>query len=154
MAPNATRYDQDVYTWALETAERLRQQKWDTIDWDAVIEEIEAVGISQQHAVQSRLMQLLLHLLKWVAQSERRQPGRSWATSITNQRLHLERLFDTSPSLRRHLSGWLGAEYGRAVRGALRQTGLSREAFPATCPWTADQVLDDDFWPEHWDDHQ
>lgn len=31
---------------------------------------------------------------------------------------------------------------------AAADTGLLLETFPAACPWTAEQVLDEDFWPQ------
>ena len=140
-------YAEDFHRWTQETATRLRAQDWEHVDWAAVIEEIESLGISQEHAVRRRMMQILLHLLKWVAQPDGRRTGRSWRTSISTQRLHIDRLLERSPSLRPQLPGWLAAEYRRAVRGAVQQTDLPRTAFPEVCPWTVDQVLDDDFWP-------
>jgi hypothetical protein len=38
--------------------------------------------------------------------------------------------------------------YPHARRTAARQTHLALAAFPDTCPWTAEQVLDTDFWPD------
>ena len=77
-------YDRDFHAWTLETAEQLRKQAWNQVEWEAVIEEIESLGKSQERELASRLFQLTLHLLKWAAPSSRRQTGRSWATSIRN----------------------------------------------------------------------
>jgi hypothetical protein len=38
--------------------------------------------------------------------------------------------------------------YASVRRQTAAETGLSLETFPAACPWTAEQVLDDDFWPQ------
>ena len=141
-------YDQDFHAWALETTKLLRQQSWNQVEWEAVIEEIESLGKSQERELASRLFQLTVHLLKWIAQPSRRQTSRSWTTSIRNQRRELGRLLRHSPSLRRLVEGVLVEEYASAVDEARHQTGLSPEAFPSTCPWTATQVLDNDFWPE------
>jgi Domain of unknown function DUF29 len=40
------------------------------------------------------------------------------------------------------------ASYARARQDAARQMALPLETLPATCPWTAEQVLDPDFWPD------
>jgi len=34
-----------------------------------------------------------------------------------------------------------------AVIDAERQTRLARRTFPASCPWSFDQVMSDEFWP-------
>jgi len=146
--PNPTRYDADFYAWALETAAHLRKQAWDQVDWEAVIEEIESLGISQREPLESRIEVLLRHLLKWVAQPSGRQSGHSWRSTIREQRYRLERLLHRNPSLRPQVVPTIAEEYPAAVRLAMDETGLPRTAFPTTCPWTLEQVLEEEFWPE------
>jgi len=38
--------------------------------------------------------------------------------------------------------------YGRATIEAERETGLAAETFPGSCPFTFDQAMNDDFWPD------
>jgi hypothetical protein len=38
--------------------------------------------------------------------------------------------------------------YRKAVEGAIREAQLSPKLFPSECPYTADQILDDAFFPE------
>ncbi|GEP02071.1 DUF29 domain-containing protein [Methylobacterium oxalidis] len=65
-------YDDDIVTWAEQQAAALRAlgQRADlsnAVDWENVAEEIESVGRSQIHAVESLLAQVLSHLLKQVS---------------------------------------------------------------------------------------
>jgi hypothetical protein len=69
-------YEQDAYTWALQNAELIRIHRFSEVDWEHVAEEIEAVGKSEWRELESRLIVLLAHLLKWQHQAEGR--GRSW----------------------------------------------------------------------------
>jgi hypothetical protein len=62
-------YDDDILWWSEQQAELLRrlaagERVNDQVDWDNVIEEIEAVGRSDLHAVTSWLMQALRHDIK------------------------------------------------------------------------------------------
>jgi hypothetical protein len=106
------------------------------------------LGISQYNAVSSDLYQILIHLLKWQYQPQRRVDSHSWHDSISEYRHCVDRLCTRSPSLRRHLPAMLTEEYSRVRRRASAQTGLSLATFPEVCPWTAVQILDEDFWPE------
>jgi hypothetical protein len=38
--------------------------------------------------------------------------------------------------------------YSRARCEAAKDTGLPLAMFPEACPWSIEQVLDEDFWPE------
>jgi hypothetical protein len=87
----------------------------------------------------------LVHLLKWQVQSGRRKGG--WRGTIVEQRARLERRLRRSPSLARHPSKVLAAEYKIARIVAADETGLPDKTFPLTCPWTVEQVLDEGFWP-------
>ena len=62
-------YDDDIVTWAEQQASTLRElarrpDLSNILDWENVAEEIESVGRSQIHAVESLLAQTLAHLLK------------------------------------------------------------------------------------------
>ena len=59
-----TVYDADILLWSEQQAERLHKQSINELDWDNIAEEIEGVGRSQLHAVQSHLVLALLHDLK------------------------------------------------------------------------------------------
>ncbi len=100
----------------------------------------------QQRALISRLIVLLLHLLKWQYQPQRRST--SWRQTIIEQRQRMTRLLQGSPSLRARLPAFLSAYYPAARAAALEETGLPDLALPAACPWTVEQILDPDFWPE------
>ncbi len=137
-------YDADFVEWTEEMARRIEGKRTDEFDWDHLAEEIRDLGISQKHAVASHLDNLLLHLVKWEIQPNRR--GRSWEESISNARRKISRLVEDTPSLKRHLEQSFDDSYVRAARWAMEETHL-----PETTPftrWSKDQVLAPGFLPE------
>jgi len=148
MSTNAELYDQDFYAWTQATAALIRAGKWYDLDREALAEEVESLGKSDWRELASRIAVLLRHLLKWRYQPERHQRGRSWRSTIWEQRSRLRRLLRQSPSLAPLVPQTLAEEYSEARQRASEETGLSLVTFPETCPWTAEQVLDTDFWPE------
>lgn len=143
-----TLYDTDFYTWTQEQAALLREGAFHDVDIANVVEEIESLGISQEHALESQLRRLVMHLLKWYYQPQRRQTGRSWASTIINARREIDRILTRSPSLHRRRESLLHAEYPTARRLASAETRLPLAIFPEACPWTIKEVLDEDFFPE------
>jgi hypothetical protein len=148
MSTNAELYEEDFYAWTQTTAALIRAGTWHGLDREAVAEEIESLGKSDWRELASRIAVLLRHLLKWRYQPERRQRGRSWRSTIWEQRSRLRRLLRQSPSLAPLVPLTLQEEYAEARQRASEETGLPLATFPPACPWTAEQVLDVDFWPE------
>ena len=148
MGSNAELYKQEFYAWTQTTAALIREGKWHDLDREAVAEEIESLGKSDWRELASRIAVLLRHLLKWRYQPERRQRGRSWRSTIWEQRSRLRRLLRQSPSLTPLVPQTLQEEYAEARQRASEETGLPLTTFPPACPWTVEEVLDVDFWPE------
>jgi Domain of unknown function DUF29 len=145
---HAPLYDEDFYAWTQEQAALLRAKKWRELDYGNLAEELEALGKRDRRELEHRLEVLVMHLLKWRYQPERRDRSRGWRSTIREQRRRLTRLLRDSPSLRSEVPALLDDGYPHACGKALDETRLPPETFPPTCPWTAVQVLDDAFWPE------
>ena len=145
MPAKATRYEQDFYAWSQEQAALLRAGKATQADLENIAEEIESMGKTEKRELVSGLTVLLLHLVKWRFQPTKR--GRSWRLSIEGQRLDVRHLLEENPSLKPVLAQSLGQAWRRVLIEAEKETGLERSNFPAACPWTAESVLNDDFWP-------
>ena len=141
-----TLYDLDFYAWANEQAALLRAGRFAEIDIDNVAEEIESMGRSQKSELVNRLAMLLMHLLKW-----RHQPSfrsNSWRGTIEEQRYQIRRHMRQNPSLQSQLDEAMTDGYGLAVIRADRETGLGRRTFPQQSPFTFDQAMDENFWPD------
>jgi hypothetical protein len=141
-----TLYDNDFYGWTQEQADLLRSGHLSELDTQNLLEEIEAMGRSERRELESRLRVLFMHLLKWQYQSERQ--SRSWKLTIEEQRLQAAELLAENPSLQNRLPGLTESAWRLAVISAERETNIRRSVFPATCPWTFEQVMDPEFWPE------
>jgi hypothetical protein len=61
----ASLYDQDVYAWSLEQVRLLRAGDFAAIDAENIAEEILDVGKTEYRILQSALLVLLMHMLKW-----------------------------------------------------------------------------------------
>ena len=140
------RYDEDVAAWAVEQAAHLRGHNWSALDIENIAEEIESVGRAEKRELACRMSVLIAHLLKWQLQPELR--SRSWLRTIRHQRDRLDRLLQKMPSLKPCLreNRWIEDAFEDAVELASRETGLGD--FPEQCPWTADVVLDVNFFPD------
>jgi Domain of unknown function DUF29 len=146
MGANSTLYDRDFYAWSREQATLLRDGRVSEADLVNIAEEIESMGRSEKRELVSRLVVLLLHLIKWGFQPNLR--SRSWQSSINEQRVEVADLLADNPSLRPLLPEVLAQAWRRGRLGAERETGLDASTFPNDCPWTAEQALDDAFWPD------
>ena len=141
-------YHQDFHAWAVQNAELIRQGRLGELDWDHIAEELESMGASERRELLNRLQILVMHLLKYQFQPERR--GKSWKLTIIHQRTAIERLTQQSPSLKHLLENPEEIQdiYRKAVREAALETDLETSLFPLDCPYSLDEILDDDFWPE------
>jgi Domain of unknown function DUF29 len=141
-----TRRDEDFALWCAEQGAALRAGRLQAIDRTHLAEEIESLGGSDEDQIGSRLNVLLIHLLKWRHQPNMRSSG--WRGTIGEQRYRIARVLKRSPSLRAFPGEVLEDEYRTARLLAADETGLAEHAFPETCPFTVEQVLNDSFWPD------
>ncbi len=140
-----TLYDKDYCLWLEETVQLLREGRVTELDVNHLIEEIEDMGISQKNALESNLIVLLMHLLKWKYQPEK-QSG-SWRGSIREHRRRILKAFRNSPSLKRYFEEIFQESYQEARKQAADETGLSLNIFPETCPFKIEQILDPEYLP-------
>ena len=147
--PEAALYELDFPLWAERQAALLRAGRFDALDLDNLIEEVEDLSRRERDSVESYTETILEHLLK-LAFSPAARPRRGWLVALDKQRTRLARKL--TPSLRNHLQVELPALYAGQRRPVARQLArdhVSPNALPATCPYTLEQVLDADWYPEN-----
>jgi Domain of unknown function DUF29/DnaB-like helicase N terminal domain len=145
--PDGTGYEEDFYLWANEQAERLRRGEWARLDVLTLAEEIEDLGREVYNELESRFRVILLHLLKWDHQPERRT--RSWTSSIKIQRLDAEELLEKHHSLEPRVPEAIAEAYRRARIEASGETGLDEEVFPEECPYSFNEIMTRPIpWPQ------
>lgn len=139
-------YEKDYCLWLQNTANLLRERRLSDLDLFHLIEAIEDMNRSEKRALYSNLKILLMHLLKYRYQPEKR--SNSWRYTIEEHRQRIAEAFEESPSLK---SYWLDVSdrcYQDAKKLAARETGLALEAFPTESPFTLDETLDSDYLPD------
>jgi hypothetical protein len=88
-----------------------------------------------------RLVILLMHLLKWEYQPDRRSA--SWERTIREQSKSLKNLRNERPFLGPFLLEVVGHAYGQAVQAAAKETQLPIRDFPSECPYRLERLVDD-----------
>lgn len=146
-------YNTDYLQWLTTTADQLRRQALDEVDWDNLIEEIEDMGKRERRSLKSNLIVLLLHLLKWQYQPTQRTG--SWAGSIVEHRRRIQDALQDSPSLTPYLAEVFAEAYRNATKQAAAETMLDIETFPPACEFAIAEVMTEDFLPQtSWIDSQ
>jgi hypothetical protein len=136
----------DLYSWARRQAELLRAGRLSEIDPVAIAEEIDDVGMEEYHRLESALRDVMLHLLKWDRQPDRR--SRSWTLSILEHRRRVHRRLRRSPGLKSQLDEALEAAYEDARLEASSETGLPLKIFPRKLPFDYGEVMERPvLWP-------
>ncbi|MBF0343767.1 MAG: DUF29 domain-containing protein [Nitrospirae bacterium] len=139
-------YDTDFYQWTIYNAALLRQGRFSELDVENIAEEIETMGRSEKRELINRLSVLIMHLLK--LQYQPQQHSKSWITTIGSQRTDIEFLLEDSPSLEHEIELIIEKAYERAKVRFQKDTGISQERLPDSCPYTFEQLIDDNFWPK------
>jgi Domain of unknown function DUF29 len=140
-------YETDILLWSEETAAKLRARDFDSLDIEGLIEEVEALGISQKKELISRLIVLLEHLLKRLY-VPLPHDFNGWERTIRTQRAELEVLLTAVPSLQ---TRW-DTSFEQAWRIALKlvRKEYTHINFPDVWPYSQAiaAILDQDFWLE------
>jgi len=136
----SARYDRDLYSWAVEQAALLRAGRIAEADALNIAEEIDDVGNEQYDKLESAIRIILLHLLKWDHQPERR--SRSWWASISIQRKHAAKVLRKNPGLKPLVDEAISEAYQSARLEAAVQTAKEEEAFSLDCPYSWGQIMD------------
>ncbi len=147
--PDAALYEQDFPLWAERQAALLRAGRFEALDLENLIEEVEDLSRRERDAVESLVETIIEHLPK-LALSPAERPRRGWLVTVDKQRAKLARKL--TASLRNHLEAELPALYGGLRRPVARQLEKDRvpgDALPVACPYTLDQVVDPDWYPEN-----
>jgi Domain of unknown function DUF29 len=139
-------YHKDIYLWSQENAKLLKEKRFDEIDLTHLIEEIEDMGRSEQRGIYNHQVNLIMHLLKWDYQNNIK--SKSWRVSIVNARLAIAKLIKDNPSLKSLPADDLDDAYAYARELAASETGIHLKQFPAKCPYTIEEILMKDWFPD------
>jgi hypothetical protein len=142
-----TLYDRDFLQWTEHQMACLQKGQWENVDVDNLVEELGDLGRSEQKELGRDLKVLIMHLLKWQYQPERRTA--SWEVTLSNCRDGIQDCLEDSPSLQRFLNDteWAAKYYRRARRDAAKETQLPIDMFPAECPYALEDILNPNFFP-------
>lgn len=146
-------YERDLYAWTRSQAKALRRlaqaRPNEPVDFAHLIEEVQDLSKSERDAVRRHVRTIIEHLLK-LEHSAAREPRAGWIISITHA--HIAMQDKLISSLRRDLMVNLDRLYTQARQQAsvaLRVHGEveAANALPGQQPYTAQQILSDDWLP-------
>jgi len=135
-------YERDIYAWSKAQTDLLRARRFNEVDLEHLIEEIEDVGASLGRSVRNRTITIIEHLLK-LEHAPATDPRAGWRQTVRTQRVKLRRAL--TPTLRRELETELPALYADArdlAEGILTDHGETAAAqqLPAACPYDLDRI--------------
>ncbi|UXE62914.1 MAG: DUF29 domain-containing protein [Woronichinia naegeliana WA131] len=123
-----TLYETDFNLWIEQTVNQLKNGQIQDLDLENLIEEIQSMGSNDKREIKSRLIVLIMHLLKYKYQPKKKT--KSWISTITTQRDELELVLENSPSLKPFLKANISECYQKARKNAARETKLPLTTFP------------------------
>lgn len=129
---------EDETAWLDAMVELLEAGAYSDLDYGNLMELLKDMAGRERREVESRLVVLLMHILKWQYQPSHR--SKSWQLSIITQRQQLQRLIGKGV-LRNHADGALQECFAMAVELAMSETGLPKASFPDVCEWTIPDIL-------------
>ncbi len=153
---NRELYRKDYYSWALKTADLVRQGRFAEIDPEVLGEEIEDMGKSEKREFTNLLSQSFSHLIKVAYLLEKYPDNKNrWRKDAE---IFLEDAMDTlreNPGLKGELPKIVEDSWKRA-RGLVFQAfddftkrgDLDRAGIPAACPWAPEAVLAGNILPQ------
>jgi len=140
-------YKIDDVQWLEETVELLKHRKFDDLDLEHLIEELEDLGSEKKNAVVSLLEQVIRHLLLlefWQVGRDRNLAH--WESEIVAFRTQLRRRLTTN--LRNYLLQELSSIYEDALIYVKTKTRFKVD-FPENCPYNLEQLLDINWLPKN-----
>jgi hypothetical protein len=146
MTSAQTLYQTDFDRWLQETANLLRSGDVKQVDYQNLAEEIEDMVGSRKDALESNLIRVLQHLLKWKYQPQKRT--NIWKASITEHSLRLNKAFKKSHSLKAYFEQVFAECYQDTRLITAQETGLDIHVFPDICPFAQVDVLNPQYLPE------
>ncbi len=137
-------YEIDDYLWVEETIKRLKEKKFNELDLENLIEELEDLGRERKNKVESLLRQIIIHLLLLEYWSQEYQYNAAhWQAEITEFRFQINGIL--TKNLHNYLASKLELIYQNSVKYTQRKTNLN--TFPQKCTYTLEQLLDEDWFP-------
>ncbi len=133
-------FERDETAWLEIMAQLAAQGRYAEMDHAHLSEYLSDMAKRDRREVSSRLVTLLVHLLKWEFQPDHRSG--SWRGTILEQRRELRKLLE-SGTLRQDALSVLAEAYADARRQATAETELPRETFPVNCKWDLEALLAD-----------
>jgi hypothetical protein len=136
-------YEIDDQQWLSETINLLKQKKFNELDLENLIEELDYLGKSNKNAVESLLEQIMRHLLLlqyWEVEYDRNV--NHWEAEVIGFRNQLKKYLTTN--LRQHLVKELTSIYQDALKYVKKKTNFKVD-FPPQCPYTLEQLLDENY---------
>jgi hypothetical protein len=138
-------YEIDDYLWIEETVKLLKDKKFDELDLENLIEELDDLGSEKRHKVESLLEQIIRHLLLLEYWSHEYESNyRHWQAEVVSFRTQINRRMTTN--FQNYLEENLSKIYTQARKYVKVKSGL--DTFPQECPYTLQQLLDEDWFPD------
>lgn len=138
-------YEQDIYAWFALQANLLKEKKYFKLDVQHLEEELIEMGESYARELESNLIVLFCHLLKWKYQPKKR--SRSWELTIKEHRKRVAKRLQKTPSLKYRLFEICEDAYSMARVNAVRQTGIDPDTFPEEMFFTKEEMLQEGWLP-------
>ncbi len=135
-------YEIDDHLWLEETIKLLKDHRFNELDLDNLIEELESLGRRDKNKAKSLLEQVIRHLLLlqfWTEEYDNNVAH--WEAEIDSFRTQLKRHLTTN--LYQHLEQEYNNIYDDALRYVTKKTRL--KTLPEKCPYTLEQILDINF---------
>lgn len=134
-------YEQDETAWLEAMSGLVARRRFADLDCTHLSEYLSDMAKRDRREVYSRLVVLLVHLLKWEHQPQQR--GGSWRGTIREQRRELRQLLE-SGTLRNHAEAVLQDAYVDARLQAADEMEVAAASLSEASPWSLEQVVDED----------
>ena len=136
-------YDRDFFSWTQAQAQALRAQGRgsNSVDWENVAEEIESMGRSELHTLESLVVRIIQHL-HYLRATRAMQPVAGWRREIGGWRRQIRKR--TTTTLRNKLEAELPGLLAEGASEAERWARIDQAFFDeidVEHGWTLAQIL-------------